>query len=191
MTTSTLALNPHSAEHVSDPSAAVLKYRLDVVANSLVDVVRSAGGWLYDRAAAGWEVTVILPQHRDTRPLQILGVRTVELESQFAPTSTIWPSHGLAVSADVFASTPRVRELVFNALDHRLTEVALWNDGWPLTVGRRTTTVKHVLSGAARAFKAHALAAAGVSGQPVCPTETLLSDMKTGLPVDSELVPVG
>jgi uncharacterized protein YeaC (DUF1315 family) len=190
MTTSTLAVQPHSAEQVSDPYAEDLKYRLDVVANSVVDVVRATGGWLYDRVAAGWEVTVVLPQHRDTRPLQILGVRTVELESRFAPANMIWPSRGLAVSADVFASTPCVRDLVFKALDHRLTEVTLWNDGWPLTVERRTTTVQHVLSGAARAFKAHALAAAGVSGQPVGPTETLLSDMKSCLPVDSELVPI-
>lgn len=92
MTTSTVALNPHSARRFSDPQAAALKYRLDVVANSVVDVVRSAGGWLYDRVAAGWEVTVLLPQHGDTRPLQILGVHALELKSRFAPTSTAWVS---------------------------------------------------------------------------------------------------
>ena len=59
---------------------------------------------------------------------------------------------------------------------------------WPL--GHRTTPVQHVLSGAARAFKRHALAAAGIPGT-VGPTETLLSDMKASLPVDSELIPVG
>ncbi|BCO38255.1 hypothetical protein [Mycobacterium heckeshornense] len=191
MTTSTLALDPHSAERVSDPYAAALKYRLDVVAHTVDDVVLSAGGWLYDRVAAGWEVTVLLPQHRDIRPLQILGVRAVELESWLAVVpSTAWPSQGLAVSADVFAADARVREVVLEALDRHFTEVTLWDDNWPLTVGRRTTTVQHVLSGAARAFKAHALAAAGISGQPVGRTETLLSDMKPGLPVESELVPL-
>jgi len=50
--------------------------------------------------------------------------------------------------------------------------------------------VQHVLSGAARAFKRHALAAAGIPGT-VGPTETLRSDMKGSLPVDSELIPVG
>ncbi|MDA3640436.1 hypothetical protein PFJ02_03725 [Mycobacterium xenopi] len=185
-----MALNPHSARRFSDPQAAALKYRLDVVANSVVDVVRSAGGWLYDRVAAGWEVTVLLPQHGDTRPLQILGVHALELKSRFAPTSTAWVSQGLAVSAGVFATNSRVQELVFEALDRHFTEVTLWDDGWPLTVGRRTTTVQHVLSGAARAFKAHALTAAGIPGQPVDPTETLLSDMKGSLPVASELVPL-
>jgi hypothetical protein len=190
MTTSTLAQHPHSAEHFSDHYAAGLKYRLDVVANTVVDVVRSAGGWLYDRVAAGWEVSVLLPQHPDNRPLQILGVHAVDLDSWLGKVSTAWPSYGLAVSADVFATNSRVRELVFEALDHHRTEVTLWDEGWPLTVGRRTTTVQHVLSGAARAFKAHALAAAGIGSQPVGPTEMLLSDMKKGLPVDSELVPL-
>jgi hypothetical protein len=50
--------------------------------------------------------------------------------------------------------------------------------------------VQHVLSGAARAFKRHALTAAGITDM-VGPTETLRSDMKACLPVDSELIPVG
>ena len=68
--------------------------------------------------------------------------------------------------------------------------MALWHDDWPLTVGHRTATVQHVLSAAARAFKRHALTAAGIP-EAVGPTETLRSDMKACLPVDSELVPVG
>ncbi|BBY06555.1 hypothetical protein [Mycobacterium noviomagense] len=190
MTTSTPVHNPCSSEQLSDPYCGVLTYRLDVVANTVVDVVRSAGGWLYDRVAAGWDVHVLLPHRGDTRPLQILGVHADDLDEQFAPASAPWLGQGLAVSADVFAAHPRIRELVFEALDHRLTEVALWDDGWPLAVGRRTTTVQHVLSGAARIFKSYALAEAGISAQPAGPTETLRSDMKTCLPVASDLVPV-
>ncbi|WP_414687703.1 hypothetical protein [Mycobacterium sp.] len=167
-----------------------MKYRLDVVATTVVDVVRSAGGWLYDRAAAGWDVRVLLPKLRDTRPLQILGVHADDLGEHFAAATTLWLGQGLAVSADVFEADPRVRELVSEALAHRLTEVTLWDDGWPLAVGRRTTTVQHVLSGAARTFKGYALAAAGFSAQPVGPTETLRSDMETCLPIHSDLVPV-
>ncbi len=76
------------------------------------------------------------------------------------------------------------------ALDRWMTEVTLWGDGWPLAIGHRPTTVQHLLSGAARAFKRHAMTAVGSSG-PVGPTETLRSDMKACLPVDSELIPVG
>jgi hypothetical protein len=94
----------------------------------------------------------------------------------------------------MFTSDPRIRDEVLKALDRRMTEVTLWDDGWPLGVGHRTTTVQHVLSAAARAFKRHALTAAGISAgdsSEVGPTETLRSDLKTCLPVDSELVPVG
>ena len=42
-----------------------LRYRLDVMAASAVDVAQAAGGWLYDRVMAGWEVTVLLPQSCD------------------------------------------------------------------------------------------------------------------------------
>jgi hypothetical protein len=169
---------------------AAVKYRLDVVGSSPADVVRSAGGWLYDRVRAGWEFAVLLPPHSDTRPLQILGVYVADLDSQIPPTSTECGARGLAVSADMFASDIRIRQEVLKALDRWMTEVTLWHDGWPLAVGHRTTTVQHVLSAAARAFKRHALIAAGIS-DPVGPTETLRSDMKACLPVDSELIPVG
>ena len=64
----------------------------------------------------------------------------------------------------MFAADERIRQEVLAALDRWMTEVTLWHDDWPLNVGHRTTTVQHVLSGAARAFKRHALAAAGVPG---------------------------
>jgi hypothetical protein len=89
----------------------------------------------------------------------------------------------------MFAADVRVRQEVLNALDRWMTEVTLWQDGWPLAVGHRTATVQHVLSAAARAFKRHALIAAGIS-HSVGPTETLRSDMKGCLPVDSELIPL-
>ena len=50
-----------------------MRPRLTVLAPSVVEVVRSAGGWLFDRAMAGWDVTVITSDHSDSRPLRILG----------------------------------------------------------------------------------------------------------------------
>jgi hypothetical protein len=169
---------------------AANKYQLDVVAVGPADVVRAAGGWLFDRVRAGWQVNVLLPQQCDTRPLQILGLRVERLESQFAAAHTGYPVRGLAVSAEMFTSNPSVREQVLAALDRRMTEVTLWDDGWPLAVGHRTTTVQHVLSTAACAFKGHAFTAAGISSA-VGPTEMLRSDLKTCLPVESDLIPVG
>ena len=61
-----------------------LRYRLDVVAASAADVVQSAGGWLYDRVMAGWEVTALVPHGCDTRPLRILGVQASDADPRFA-----------------------------------------------------------------------------------------------------------
>jgi hypothetical protein len=165
-------------------------YRLDVVASSPADVVASIGGWLYDRMRAGWDVNVLLPQRCDSRALEILGIQVADLDWETLSADTDYAARGLAVSADMFASDARARQEVLSALDRWMTEVTLWHDDWPLTVGHRTATVQHVLSAAARAFKRHALAADGIPGR-VGPTETLRSDMKASLPVDSELIPVG
>lgn len=163
-----------------------LRYRLDVVALSAADVVQSAGGWLYDRVMAGWEVTVLLPHSCDIRPLRILGVQALDPESQ--PALTESTSRSLAVSADAFTADARVREKVLESLGDRLTEVALWGDGWPLAVNRAMTRAQHVLSSAARSFKGYALTAAGIGCDSVDPTETLLCDMATCSPVDSQLM---
>ncbi len=164
---------------------------------SAFDVVESAGGWLYDRVMAGWEVTVLLSHGgdirdtRDTRPLRILGVDALDLNSELASTAMDPAHQSLAVSAEVFRTDVGVRKKVLQALDDRSTEVALWGDGWPLRVNRGVTRVQHVLSAAARAFKGHALAAAGIPCHSVDPTEKLLCDLATRSPVNSELIRLG
>jgi len=155
-----------------------LRYRLEVVAVSALDVVQSAGGWLYDRVMAGWEVTALLTHGCDTLPLRILGVQAADPKAGFPLTAA--KSHSLAVSAEAFSADARVREQVLACLDDRLTEVALWGDGWPLGVNRTVTTAQHVLSSAARRFKGYALAAAGMPCGSVSHTETLLCDVATG-----------
>lgn len=157
-----------------------VRYRLDVVAASAVDVVQSAGGWLFDRARTGWSVSVLLARGCDTRPLRILGLQGLDRKSKSASelisAASRMPGHSLAVSAEVFTGDVRIRERVFNALDNQLTEVALWGEGWPVGVNRTMATVQHVLSPAARAFKGYALAAAGSPCASVDPIETLLCD---------------
>ena len=169
-----------------------LRHRLDVIAANAADAVESAGGWLYDRAMAGWEVTVLLPQSCDLRPLRILGVRALDLAAGFDRAgSTAHKAHSLAVSAEVFATDGRIRETVLKAVNHRVTEVALWGEGWPLTVSRGMARVQHVLSSAAMIFKGHALAAAGSGCGTVNPTEQMLYDMAACSPADFELVARG
>lgn len=191
MVTSTFDISDNSrvgAARATRTDGECLRYRLNVVAVSAADVVQSAGGWLYDRVMAGWEVSVLLPPSCDTRSLRILGVQALDADWELAAQLTLTGpmSQSLAVSAEAFTADARVRDKVLKSLGNRLTEVALWGDGWPLGVDRATTRAQHVLSAAARTFKGHALAAAGIPCDSVEPAETLLCDACS--PVDSDLV---
>ena len=173
------------------PARGSVTYRLDVVATNAADVAASIGGWLYDRVRAGWDVHVLLAQQCDHRPLQILGMQAVELDRHILAASTECAARGLAVSADMFASDARIRQEVLAALDRWMTEVTLWHDDWPLNVGHRTTTVQHVLSGGCACLQASRARSGRRRRRRSAPIETLRSDMKASLPVDSELIPVG
>jgi hypothetical protein len=177
-----------SAARTTRADGECLRYRLDVVAASAADVVQSAGGWLYDRVMAGWEVTVLLPHSCDSRSLRILGVRTSELDAEFALMGTGSTSQSLAVSVEAFTADARVRDKVLESLDNGMTEVALWGDGWPLGVNRAMTRAQHLLSVAARRFKGYALTAAGIPCNSVDAAEPLLCDMATCSRVDSGLI---
>jgi hypothetical protein len=136
-----------------------MRYRLDVAARSVPEVVKFTGGWLVDRVMAGWDVTVLISTVEDTRPLEILGVEIRDLESAL----DTWADHPIpqtiAVAADLFASDQRVRDGVLAALDHGLTEVTLWGEQCPEELDDTVGAVRHELSAAARAFKTQALAA--------------------------------
>jgi hypothetical protein len=141
------------------------KYQLDVTACDVADVVRSAGGWLYDRARAGWDVTVVVSHDDDVTPLRILGVRTEQANAEADATAPP-TARALAVSACAIADNGPLRDDVLRALKRGLTEVTLWGDSGARGIERGVDSVDHVLSAAARAFKSHALRAAGVD-EPV------------------------
>ena len=143
------------------PTELDMRYRLDVVAASVADVVRFAGGWMFDRVMAGWDVTVLIADGDDVRPLQILGVETPDLESALAMWADRPHPQTVAVAADLFASDERVRRGVLGALEQGLTEVTLWGEHWPAELDDSVGSVRHQLSAAARAFKAQALTARG------------------------------
>ncbi|WP_163755244.1 hypothetical protein [Mycobacterium botniense] len=172
-----------------DGNTISLKYRLDVIGCRVTDVVRSIGGWLYDRAMAGWEVNVMLPRISDARPLQILGARMLGAHGDVSTTGLA--NHGLAVSADVFAQNAAIRKTVLEALDSGLTEVTLWGDSWPVRVQRGLGAVDYRLSGAARAFKHQALAAAQLPHESVGLLETFFTDRRSFSPLGSELISAG
>jgi hypothetical protein len=166
-----------------------MRYRLDVVAASVVDVVRFAGGWLFDRAMAGWDVTVLLADPADDRPLQILGAQTMDLEHALASVDFRPRPQALAAAADLFGCDSQVRQGVLQALDHGVTEVTLWGQTWPAELDDSVGLVQHRLSSAAQIFKGQALAAAAVSVDSIDPTETFRSGLLAWPSVAADLVP--
>ncbi|WP_242656902.1 hypothetical protein [Mycobacterium lehmannii] len=152
-------------------------HHLTVLAADLADVIGSAGGWLFDRARAGWDVDVWIADCADERPLTILGANAVD-DTREAVLRDVPRNGALAVSAALLRDDPRVRAGVFE-LARRGVEVTAWGDDRSGDFGDRIDTIEHQLSVAARAFKAHALTAAGLT-HSVGATETLV-----GLGVDS------
>ncbi len=131
------------------------RYELDVIGVDAADLVRSAGGWLFDRAMAGWDVQVTLTEEGDLRPLQILGLRIGQRRDQ--PVA-------LAVAGVLGGQ-------VQTALNRGGAEVTVW-DADRLT---GLEPVRYVLSSAARAFKAQALAAVGLDPSQLHPVEVFRS----------------
>jgi hypothetical protein len=122
-----------------------------VVAPCTVEVVRRAGGWLFDRVMAGWDATVLVADHTNARPLRILGAGVANLDTALSHPLRAPTPHAIAVEANLYDSDERVRRLVREAA---APELWLWGNGRP------AGSMQHRLSVAARAFKAHALAAA-------------------------------
>ena len=89
-----------------------MRYRLDVVAPTVLDAVRYAGGWIYDRVMAGWDVTVLVGNQDDLRPLQILGAETLDLESVLEEWEDRPHPQTVAVAADLFDRDTRVLQHV-------------------------------------------------------------------------------
>jgi hypothetical protein len=168
-----------------------MRYRLDVVATSVADVVRFAGGWLFDRAMAGWDVSVLVADHPDDRPLQIIGAQLVDLEDALALIESRPRPQALAVAADLFGCDSRVRQGVLQALDHGVTEVTLWGETWPAELDDSVGLVHHRLSMAAKIFKAQALAAAAVPHGSIGCVETFRSGLLAYPSVAADLVPAG
>jgi hypothetical protein len=153
-----------------DQGAITPRYRLDVMATSIVDVVSCAGGWLFDRAMAGWDVTVLVAAYDDVRPLQILGAKAIDLKTAVGGPER-WPD-AVSVAAELYETDDPVRQFVHHTLKRTLPEITIWGEHRPLALNRRIASVHHELSAAARVFKAQALAAAAHPADSVDPVET-------------------
>ncbi|WP_197380331.1 hypothetical protein [Mycolicibacterium mengxianglii] len=166
-----------------------MRYRLDVIATDVVEVVQYAGGWLFDRAMAGWDVTVLMNgTGYDPLPLQILGAEVLDLEAAIEMDSRRPRPDALAVATDAYGRDSRVQQGVRLALDSGHTEVTLWGQAWPAELAS-TGSVEHRLSVAARAFKARALAAVAQPVESISGVEVFRSGTHSCCPVVADLVP--
>jgi hypothetical protein len=159
---------------VRPPVRHSLKPRLLTVAPTVAEAVRSAGGWLFDQALAGWDVTVMTAEQSDERALRILGVRECSLEKALSYHADGSCLSAIALPASMLADD-RVRELVHAAVESGLPELRLWGaaeaDTATAGLASHALPVSHRLSAAARAFKAQALVAAAICGEGPDTTE--------------------
>jgi hypothetical protein len=151
-------------------TGTVLSHEMTVVASTVVDVVASTGGWLFDRRMAGWQVNVLVADRTGERALKILGAEVLDLSGDLE-VITDDPDRAVTVAAaaDLYAVDARVRQLISTS-DRRRVEVALWGETDSLR--ENLSAVSYRLTAAARAFKGQAMLAAGMPG-PVHATEPL------------------
>lgn len=130
-------------------------YRLHVMASTVAEAACAAGGMIFDRAMAGWQVTVLVPGKSDGRPIAILGASMVALDE--------------AIGDPICAPDAVVHCSDVPQLNDSATPVAVWtqrNRGCWVAVqknrpGAAGPAMAHDLSSAARSFKLCALEAAG------------------------------
>jgi hypothetical protein len=151
-----------------------IKYQLNVVGSTVSDVVVAAGGWLFDRAMAGWEVNVLVAEPDMVRPVEILGGRCFELAAALRSMRKGPHPHALAVATNVFDGDERVRQAVLTALRRGSTEISFWGPESPMSIDRTVCLVEHPLTAAAKVFKAQALVAAAAPAA-TGPTETFFT----------------
>lgn len=138
---------------------------------------------------AGWDVTVLVADHSDVRPLQILGATVLDLEGSLASPRDPMP-HTVAVSADLYESDERVRWGVLDIFERDVSEFALLGEVCPTELNCRIGSMQHRLSSAARTFKAQALAAAAVPVDSVADVEVFRSRLlSVPRPPATDLIP--
>ena len=152
--------------------------------------MRYTGGWLYDQVAAGWEVVVLVPEHADIRPLEILGASTVDLESALESSEHGPMPDTIAVASDLYESDARVRDGLRDLIAGNHTTITMWGDSVPAELDARFGSTQHRLSRAAQVFKSHALAAASVSSTQVGPTECFRTGGTVGMPMRGRLAAI-
>jgi hypothetical protein len=142
-----------------------------VIGPNIDKTVHYAGGWLFDRVMAGWDVTAVVADPRDIRPLRILGATVVDMDAAMAVPVRGPVPQTIAIDTALYESDSRVRTGLEGVLDQGVADVRMWGEHWPTGIDPRFGVVQHQLSLAAKAFKARAMAATSGSAGDVNGTE--------------------
>ncbi|MEU6558514.1 hypothetical protein [Nocardia nova] len=148
---------------VAESGRRPLRYQIVVIAARPADVVARAGGWLFDRALSGWDVTVAVDSPGDTRPLSILGLGVVDLGCVLGCRRQVPVPQAFAVAGDLTELGEPAREWAYRYMGNAGTDVRLWGEsGCGDTAFAQASPTRYLPTLAARAFKARALESAGL-----------------------------
>jgi hypothetical protein len=146
------------------------KYQFQVVARNIAEAVISIGGLIFDRAMAGWDVSVMVAGDIDgvvdDRPVRILGAHLAKRLPGLNDAATLPRPDMLAVATDVMIKSDAVRRHVLALGDDGETDVLLWGRHHPTNFSRAFVAARHQPSAAAHIFKSHALLAGGAQAIP-------------------------
>ena len=141
------------------------RYQFQVVAANIADAVMSIGGLIFDRAMAGWDVSVVVDGDTDRgideRPIRILGGRVAKRLVDPSCAGVLPRPHTLAVATDVMVKSDAVRRQVLAFGNDKECDVLLWGRHHPTNLNCTFVAVRHRPSAAAQVFKSQALAAGG------------------------------
>lgn len=171
-------------------SLRVLQYELNVVGSSGADLVSGIGGWLFDRSMAGWNVRVALSEPGGDVALRILGLKAVDAKGLWQ--SMVGDPEHVAmtlIATDRFDADDDVRLRGLTALRAGAGTLAFWGADGPGQLAGQVHRAQYRPSAAARAFKAHALAAVGRAAAPLDPVETVFRCGHASEVMDTGLVP--
>ncbi len=146
------------------------KYQFQVVARNIADAVVSIGGLIFDRAMAGWDVSVVVDGDIDgavdDQPIRILGAHLAKRMPGPNYAAALPRPHMLAVATDVMIKSDAVRRHVLALGNDSETDVLLWGRHHPTNFARTFVAARHRPSAAAHIFKSHALLAGGAQANP-------------------------
>ena len=143
------------------------------VAATIEDVVKFAGGLIYDRVATGWDVAVHAQDASGEQSLRVLGASRLKRLSALTATrdgDPGWPDT-VVVEAAFYERDPSVRRYVKQVrLNNALAQVVFCGVAVEKAKPGRDGALSYQLSAAANAFKLRALSCLDTSPEVAFPS---------------------